>query len=227
MARDADPPTSEVSKEDVTSAAQHVEETPATGAANTIEDGDDVEHTAQPTDEVNSDEDTAASHTDRPRSPVRVALVMGLAIIAALSGLVGWLGYRVHQSHEAQQQRQLFLQVGRQGALNLTTIDYTHVDADVARILDSATGTFYDDFQQRAQPFIQVVKQAQSKSTGNIAEAGLESVTGDEAQVLVNVQVNTSLAGVPDPQLRGWRMRINVKRVGDNVVKVSNVAFVP
>ena len=51
----------------------------------------------------------------------------------------------------------LFVQVARQGALNLTTIDCQSADADVQRILDSATGTFYDDFSKRSQPFIDVV----------------------------------------------------------------------
>ena len=108
-------------------------------------------------------------------SHVRLATIAGLVLVLALGGLTGWLGFRAYESHQAEEQRKLFLQVGRQGALNLTTIDYQQADADVQRILDSATGTFYDDFQKRAQPFIDVVKQAQSKSVGTISEAGLES----------------------------------------------------
>jgi Mce-associated membrane protein len=116
--------------------------------------------------------------------------------------------------------------VGRQGALNLTTISYTEADADVARILDSATGTFHDDFQKRSQPFIEVVKQAQSKTEGTVTAAGLESVKGDSAQVLVAVSVKTTNAGAPEPQPHAWRMRIDVQKVDDGV-KVSNVGFVP
>lgn len=66
------------------------------------------------------------------------------------------------------------------------------------RILDSATGTFYDDFQKRAQPFAEVVKQAKSKSEGTIAEAGLDTSTDNEAQVLVAVTVKTTNAGAPN-----------------------------
>jgi Mce-associated membrane protein len=159
-------------------------------------------------------------------SPRRSALIAAVVIVAALAGLVGWLSFRAYGSHQAEHQRRMYLQVGRQGALDLTTIDYTHVDADVARILNDSTGAFHDDFQQRAQPFIDVVRKAQSSSVGTIAEAGLESATGQEAQVFVAVQVTTSIAGAPEPQPRGWRMRINVQKIGDNV-KISNVAFVP
>jgi hypothetical protein len=47
--------------------------------------------------------------------------------------------------------------VAWQAALNLTTIDYTEGDADIQRLLDMATSEFYDDFQQRSKPFIDVV----------------------------------------------------------------------
>lgn len=159
--------------------------------------------------------------------PARPALIASLLIVASLAGLVGWLSYRTYESHRADEQRQRFLQVGKQGALNLTTIDYTTVDTDVTRILDCSTGRFYDDFHKRSQPFIDVVKKAQSKSVGTIAEAGLESATGgDEARVLVAVQVKTSNAGAPEQQPRGWRIRIDVRKVGADV-KVANVEFVP
>ena len=110
--------------------------------------------------------------------------------------------------------------------MNLTTIDFQHADDDVKRILDSATGTFYDDFQQRAQPFTEVVKQVRSKSVGTVTEAGLESESADEAEVLVAVAVHTTIEGQPEQQPRAWRMRILVQKVGDDT-KVSNVEFVP
>jgi Mce-associated membrane protein len=167
----------------------------------------------------------SAATAKRRWSDVRLALVVGSVVVVAVAGLAGWLGFRAYQSHQAQQQRDLFVQVGRQGALNLTTISYSEVDADVKRILDSSTGTFYDDFQKRSQPFIEVVKQAQARTVGTITEAGLESDDGDQAQVLVGVTVKTSNAGAPEQDPRAWRMRISVQKVGDQA-KVSNVEFV-
>jgi Mce-associated membrane protein len=91
--------------------------------------------------------------------------------------------------------------------------------------LDSATGRFKDDFQQRSQPFIDVVKKAQSKSQGTITEAALESMTGDHAQVLVAVSVKTSAAGAEEQHPRSWRMRISLQKTGTSA-KVSDVQFV-
>jgi Mce-associated membrane protein len=154
------------------------------------------------------------------------ALAASLATVVAIAGLVGWLGYQAYQSHRDQWRHNLFLQIARQGALNLTTVNYTEAEADVQRIVDSATGSFRDEFKKRSQPFIDVVKQAQSKSQGSITEAAVESEEGNSAQVLVAVTVNTSVAGVAEQQPRAWRMRITVQKVGDDA-KVSNVEFVP
>lgn len=157
---------------------------------------------------------------------VPLLVVVGLVLVAAVGGLVGWLGFRSHQAQQDQAQDNLYVQTARQAAVNLTTINYTEADADIKRILDSATGAFRDDFQQRSQPFVEVVKQARSKSEGTVTEAGLESASGDQAQVLLAVSVKTSLAAAPAGQPRNWRMRISVEKVGDGA-KISNVQFVP
>lgn len=158
-------------------------------------------------------------------SPVRRAVALGVVAVVALTALAGWLGFREYQARQAQRQVELLVRVGRQGALNLTTIDWQHADTDIRRILDSATGTFYDDFSKRSKPFVDVVKKTQSKSVGTVTGAGLESRSGDEAQVLVSVSVKTSNAGAAEEEPRHWRMRISVKKIGDEA-KLSNVAFV-
>ena len=216
MADDAAAPTGELSEP----AAEPVE--PVTDSVDAEESGAEFLDEAEDEDDGDPEPDAAT-----PRmSHVRLASIVGLVVVLALGGLVGWLGFRAYQSHQLDTQRKVFLQVGRQGALNLTTIDYQHVDEDVKRILDSATGTFYDDFQQRSQPFTEVVKQVKSKSVGSVTEAGLESESENEAQVLVAVAVNTTVEGQPNQQPRAWRMRILVQKVGEDT-KVSNVEFVP
>ncbi|MEM6107560.1 Mce protein [Mycobacterium sp. 050272] len=174
-------------------------------------------------------EDTPTAPPDEPkatRSPLRAAMLVGVTAIAALATLAGWLGFRLHHLQQAQTQRNVYVQVGKQAALNLTTIDWQHADDDVRRIIDGATGQFYDDFTKRSQPFIAVVKQTKSTTVGTVTEAALESETAGTAQVLVAVSVKTSNAEVPDQQPRAWRMRISVQQVGDQA-KVSNVEFVP
>jgi Mce-associated membrane protein len=241
VAADADAPDGELSEgaakapspaspdhTDDGSPASPDEGQPTTAAEPEAADGDAdraEDYEAAVDDEVDDGSEDAAP-AKRPTSHVRLAAMVGLSMVVALAATVGLLGFRAYQSHQAQVQRQLFLQVGRQCALNLTTIDWQHAENDVQRVLDSATGQFYDQFSKRKQPFIEVIKKAQSKSVGTITEAGLESDSSDKAQVLVAVSIKTSNLGAEDQSPREWRMRISVEKSGDEV-KISNVAFVP
>jgi Mce-associated membrane protein len=196
----------------------------------------DADPTGQLTTKPDQDTDDAAADQPptadgeavaRQASPaLRRPLILVAVVLVTLGGLFGWLGYRAYQTRQDQHQRDLFLQVGRQAALNLTTISAAEADADVARVLDSSTGTFHDDWAQRAPAFVKVVKEAQSKSEGAVTAAGLESEASDRARVLVAVSVKTTTAGAPEQQPRAWRMRIDVQKVGDDA-KVANVEFVP
>jgi Mce-associated membrane protein len=213
--------------EDSTASGAKVTDDAADKAVDTDGIDDTGDEAAEEGDEKAADSAADGAAPPKPRmSHVRLALIAGLVAVVALAGLTGWMGYRAYNSYQGEKQRQLFLQVGRQGALNLTTINWEHAEGDVQRVLDSATGQFYDDFQNRAAPFIEVVKQAQSKSEGSISEAGLESASSEEARVLVAVTVNTSNVGAPQQEPRAWRMRLTVTKVGDEA-KVSNVEFVP
>lgn len=142
-----------------------------------------------------------------------------------MAALTGWLSARGYQDHRADEQRTLFVQTARQGAVNLTTIDYEHADADVQRILDSATGSFHKTFAQGWRPLIDLVKRDRSKLVGTVTDIGLESQRGDTGQVLVAVIVKSSNPQHAQRQPQLWRMRITVQQEGDQG-KLANVAFV-
>lgn len=169
---------------------------------------------------------TVGVPSTRAPSPIRLGAIVGSAAFIALAGLLGRLGYEVHQEHHDQAQREMFVQTARQAALNLTTIDWQKADADVQRIVDSATGTFQTDFSQRSQPFVAVVKQVKSTSVGTITESALESTSGDEARVIVVASVKTTMPDQPDAQPKHWRMRISLQKVNGSDIKISNVAFI-
>jgi Mce-associated membrane protein len=158
--------------------------------------------------------------------PVRFTLIAGLVLVLVLGGLAGWLAYRADQSRQLDRQRQTFLSVARQGATDLTTLNYQHVDDDVQRILDTATGTFYDDFEKRAPSFADVVKKLKTTSVGTVTETALEP--GDSAtaaHVLVLIVVKSQIAGQPEQQPRALRMRMEVQKIDDDT-KVSDVEYV-
>jgi Mce-associated membrane protein len=194
--------------------------------ASLLDDPGDAEGLGDSSLDGSASHPVSPSRGGSPRRVLRFAMAASTVVVVVLGGLTGFVWFGAHQTAVAAHQREVFLQVGRQAAIDLTTIGYSQAEADVARILDSATGSFHDDFQKRSQPFIDVVKNAQSDSQGSVTAAGVESVEGDKASVIVAVSVKTSNAGVPEQQPRGWRMRLNVQKVGDTA-KVSDVAFVP
>ncbi|WP_370501055.1 Mce protein [Mycolicibacterium sp. jd] len=199
----------------------------------TAEDWPDTEDDAQPNgdtaESVDERTESPSGESDSPRrlgcSPKLLVMALGVVIVV-LGCLVGWLGYRTHEIQKVQAEQDMFVEAARQGAVNLTTFGFDTTDADIQRILDSTTGSFHNDFQTGAEPFVAVIKQAQSRSEGSVTEAGLESQEGDRAQVLLAVSVKTSNAGAPEQEPRSWRMRIGVQKVGDGA-KVSSVTFVP
>ena len=161
-----------------------------------------------------------------PAQVERIALVVGLVAGVVLAGLVGWLGFRTYEADNLDAQRSLFVQAASQGAVNLLTVDYQHADADAQRILDSATGKFYDSFARRKQSYIDNAKRMRSQSVGTATDAGLESRNGDQGKVLVAVTVKSSDPAQARQEPQFWRLRITVKKTG-NVAKVFDVVFVP
>jgi Mce-associated membrane protein len=233
MAVDAHSADTELSGAEKSPASDATEDVDRSEPAHTTDkdiDGDDVE-SADEDEQDNPAEPGVKKSRNRPAilsamtsTPIRSMITAGFVVCIVLAGVAGWSSYRAYESHRVQQQRELFLQVGRQGAINLTTIDYHHAPEDVARILASSTGILYENFQQRAQPFVQLVQEVRAITRGTVTAAGLESVQGDEAQVLLAVKVER---WVNDAQQEPnqFRMRIHVQRVGEDM-KMANVEFV-
>lgn len=156
----------------------------------------------------------------------RRLLIAGAAVLAVLIGVNLWAGWRDFQARRADAAREQMVASAREGLLALTTIDHHQIDRDVQRILDSSTGPFRDDFDQRAEPFKTAARTAQSTSVGTVTGTALESVGDDSAQVLVALTVMTSNRGLPEQHPKSWRTRVTVTRTDDGY-KVAAVEFVP
>lgn len=174
--------------------------------------------------------ETDAAGGDCRRSRLRwgtSCTVVGIVVvIVALGALAGWQTMRWRQQEADHVARAELVDAASQGAVALTTIDAASIDADVQRILDASTGSFRDDFADRSTPFVDVVRRAQSKTEGTVTAAGIESVEGTQAKVLVTVTVRTTNGGQPEAEPRSWRMRISMDQ-GESGAKMSDVQFVP
>ena len=155
-----------------------------------------------------------------------------IAAVAAIVGICAFVGLSVymvlqHRDTTKHQQREAaFVGGAKQGVLNMITLDFNKAKEDVQRVIDSSTGQFKDDFQQRANDFIAVVTQSKAITEGTVNAAAIESMNGGSAVVLVSATslVTNSPPGKDEPP-KIWRLRVTVAEVGGQY-KMSKVEYV-
>ena len=180
---------------------------------------DDVEDGSSDALQAPPDADPADSPGIRRAALVVSGIALMVLVVAAVFGVLAWNA----SSHEAD--RRAPTDAARQVATNLTSIAAGSVDADLQRLLDSATGEFRDEFERRRDPFIQIVQQAQVTTRGQVVEAGFDRIAGDEAHVLVAVHSQVQNSATNQPEDRDYRLAMTMQRV-DGRWLAAKVEFV-
>ncbi len=163
------------------------------------------------------------------RHPV-LALVVPLILVGLLLGAISFAVLQIlrpdPQPSTAAPQWQPFVDYAQQFAVSLTSLSPQSADSDIQRILDGSTGTFHDEFAKNSSAFKQTVVNSNSTTQGAVTGAGLNSLNGLTAHVLVTVtdKVTNNAGATQDP--RRFRLAIDVEKSGD-AYKVSKVDFVP
>jgi Mce-associated membrane protein len=151
------------------------------------------------------------------------------AVIILICAFVGASGYMMWQRHETTERNQRtakFIAGARQGVVNMLSLDFNRAKEDVQRVIDSSTGQFRDDFQQRAKDFATVVEQSKVVTEGTVNAAGVQSIDGNSALVIVAATSRiTNAAGAKD-EPRRWRLKVSVTDDGGQY-KMSKLEFVP
>ena len=152
--------------------------------------------------------------------------VAAMILIICFAGASGYMMWQHRDATERQQRAARFVAGARQGVVNMTSLDFRKAKEDVQRVVDSSTGEFKDDFQQRAKDFTTVVEQSKVVTEGTVTAAALESMDEHSASVLVSATSKiTNAAGAKD-EPRAWRLRVAVTEDGGQY-KMSKVDFVP
>ncbi|MGF0314818.1 hypothetical protein [Nocardia fluminea] len=188
----------------------------------TVKSGDDAGQlpASEPVDPNKSADDKA------PGSRGRIlALAAAIVLVLALVVGAGFAAFTAYSANKDEDLRAQYTETARQAVLNLTTIRADTAKEDIDRILSVASGDFKTEFDGRVDPFMDVVKQANVVSTGEVVESGVVTADGESAQVLVAAKQMVSNNGSPEPQSRQYRFRITVSN-GDTGMTVSKVEFV-
>jgi Mce-associated membrane protein len=198
------------------------------------DDADDtVEDSGAETAEDTPEETVAAAGPESKPTRRRLRLpslsatfkVAAIVLICVLVGITGYMAWQDHEATDRTQRAAKFVAGARQGIINMTSLDFNRAKEDVQRVIDSSTGQFRDDFQQRAKDFTSVVEQSKVITQGTVNAAALESMDGNSASVLVSATSKiTNAAGAKD-EPRVFRLRVTVTEDGGQY-KMSKVDFV-
>ncbi|MGN6333363.1 MAG: hypothetical protein ACTHOD_17245 [Motilibacteraceae bacterium] len=163
-------------------------------------------------------------------SPALLVRVLLAGVLLAALVVGGLLLVRHGQAVAEQSVRDDVLAAARQEAVNFTTLDYRQLDRDLGRVLDGAGGSFKQQFQQQSDQLRQLVTANKAVSVGQVLDAGLVSLDGDSARVLVVADSRVTNTGAPDGQLRRYRMQLDLVRSADGPTRgrwlTSDLQFV-
>lgn len=156
----------------------------------------------------------------------------GVMAAAALVGIVLLitavaLQLQHKQSDDSRTKDAAIVAAASQGVVEMLSIDHATADADIASILDDATGEWKSDFEGRSGSFASVVRDASVSTTGEVLGAGLEAHNPDgSSTVLVAARSKVTNTAGADEEPRSWRLRVGVTEQ-DGSFKISKMEFVP
>lgn len=177
------------------------------------------------------DEGAVDEPAEQPRGFIGIRRQLGwVAATLAVLAIGGFLAVDVlmlsHHRDVAQRQHQMgeYAAAARQGVVTLMSLNYETVDDDVKAILDNSTGEFKKDFEAHAGDFTKVARESKTVTSVDTVVSGVESMSDNEAVVLVAATTKvTNTAGAKE-EPRSWRLTVHLAREGDQV-KMSKVDF--
>jgi len=197
-------------------------------AAVTVDATADDEAAVEQPDIVGEDEGEAAPRGRRWGLVIKVVAmtlaVLGTAALITVSVLM------VNQHRKAVENQQLnaeFAAAGRQGVVTLMSLDFNNAQEDVERIIENTTGQFKTDFEDQAGDFVKVAQDSKVITDVTVTAAAVESMTPNQAVVLVAATSRVTNSSGAKQEPRAWRLQVSLERVDGGQIKMAKVEFVP
>lgn len=169
-----------------------------------------------------------------PSAPARprpaVTLVRALAVLMAVAAVVAaffgvrWALAFGDDGLELSGQRDAVLLDAQQAAINLNSLDFTHVDAGLDLWEQTSTGPLLDEFRANRAEYSKVVTDSKRITTATVADAAVAEldVRAGTARVLIGVDVKVVPQG-QDPVVTRQRLQLEMTRT-DAGWKASRLA---
>lgn len=155
-----------------------------------------------------------------------LASCLTLIVTAALLGFSGWMIWHHRQAEHRQQLAAEYTAAARQTVVTLMSLDFNHAQDAVKNILDNSTGEFREDFEAQSKDFVKLAQDAKVVTEANVTAAAVDTMSDNNAVVLVAVNTQVTNTTGANKQARPWRVAVDMVREGDQI-KLSKVEFVP
>lgn len=124
-----------------------------------------------------------------------------------LAVTAGLLAATLRGGAQDARQRAAVLAAARQEAVNLTTLDRRTGSHDYSALLAGAAGPLRQQLAQGRGAFLATISSARVTSVGTVLDAGIVTMTAQEATVLLNVRatVRNRRTYAPETRVYHWR----------------------
>ncbi|HEY6737635.1 MAG TPA: hypothetical protein VI076_02210 [Actinopolymorphaceae bacterium] len=192
---------------------------PEDATADTEASGEsEVSEETEAPEESDSERARGRVHTETPADDDRSRRrrTYGFAgLLAALAALVvagGFLGAELVRLSGVEDARAAALRTARQFAVDFTTLDYRKFDRDADRVLDASSGAFRTQYENATGQLKELVTANKTVTEGEVLDAGIVSFDPDSARVLVAVDAQVRNVEAEKPQLRTFRLQVDLVR---------------
>jgi Mce-associated membrane protein len=159
------------------------------------------------------------------RWPQITTLVLGVLVVA-LTVTTGVLAVRTWQGKRDDDRRAAALQAARQMGVNLMSLNAVTAQKDLDRIVAGTTGKLKDTLSSQSKELLNQLNKTQAKSSVDQVEAGVVSMDGDSAEVMVSLNGTVTNPKVKNGAPRSFRYLMDLSRKDDRWL-VSDLEVVP
>ncbi|BBY92833.1 membrane protein [Mycobacterium gallinarum] len=156
-----------------------------------------------------------------------VAMTLAVLCTAALITASVLMVNEHRKATENQQLNAEFAAAGRQGVVTLMSLDFNTAEDNVQRIIENTTGQFKADFEDQAADFVKVAQDSKVITDVTVTAAAVESMTPNQAVVLVAATSRVTNSSGAKQEPRAWRLQVSLERVDGGQIKMAKVEFVP
>jgi Mce-associated membrane protein len=169
--------------------------------------------------------DTSSGGPSSGRTRKIIVMVLGVVVIA-LAVAASYLGVSVWKARDAAAQSAAAQQAARQTAVNLVSLDYRNIQQGIDRVLSGMTGEVKNQWATQARTIADTATKNQAMSSVQSVRAGVVSVDGDSAEVVVALTAVTTSPKVTQGAPRYYRFSMDLTRT-DGRWLVSKLGLVP